>query len=154
MSKRFLIIAASILLTCALIVSIVAAYSHGANQYNKGKPALSEFVSQIHTYDLQIYDGTSVTGDSVIDAVKQYHGKCRIDIGTCISVQAADADTSVEASLALLQDCTDEDYRDYLKTLNDRSTDNFYYVNRNAKFKANILCNQNDEVFQLTFKQE
>jgi len=69
-AAKFLIIAATILIVCALVVVAFIVMKEGKSGANKSISQYNAITNQVSNIDREKYDGLLISGDELIDLVK------------------------------------------------------------------------------------
>ncbi|WXR61384.1 hypothetical protein WG909_13930 [Peptostreptococcaceae bacterium AGR-M142] len=143
MNKKILIVAT--LVFALAFVAVLAVMNSGllstASNANK---KLSNTLSMTSDYELETYNGTTVTGDTVISAIK--------------NAKTLSSNTKLEIEVKTKEGATDkygfvdgkDDFTDYTET-DSRDND---FINPTANFEASLTKNDNDIITGIEFVQE
>ena len=145
-SLKGLMLAAGTIITCVVIslgflISREAkdTASNGANQINKLN---AEFVDS----DKDIYDGATVSGSEVLNAIKKFHGE---EIGVLVKTNKSETfyGYSFDEDTGEIGAKSDKTYTIATETSNKA------YINPYVNFKGTVIRDKNDVITGIIFKQ-
>lgn len=134
-AAKFLIIAATILIVCALVVVAFIVMKEGKSGANKSISQYNTITSQVDDIDREKYDGLLVSGEEVRDLIADVLNKGDIVV-VYKTLKGKDAETSVTKETLEL----------------DRTKEQ--YINSTGLFMGQAIKDENGVFYKLLFTQQ
>lgn len=143
--KIFLVVVA-VILVGFIIAWTTGVFKDKKNDLSRGTEKINSAIGSMAEFDLLVYEGESIKGDTIIDLIKELKEK---DLNITITVitnlnQKGSDDTGIEYSKS-----NQYDVKDYAK---DKKNKN--YINPNGNFIGKVEKNDNGMLIGITFTQQ
>lgn len=139
--RKFLELAATIVLILALIALVFLVYNKATNIADKGTKKMDNMEIQLDESDYTKYDGAIVSGSDVIAAIKYFQNSDPI----CITVVARGTYSYLYTDTSLQTESTEN-----IAYATQRNDD--HYINPNGKFLGEVIRDSSDNsIVGLTF---
>lgn len=151
--KIFLVVVA-VILVGLLIAWSTGVFKDKRNDLNEGTERINNVLSSMAEFDLIVYDGASISGDTLVELINDVKEK-ELEIGIGVSTLANSSKSNIKYYNHSIANESEGDILGSEITLAPTSdkTDNSY-INPIGKFKGELKRDINENIIGLVFVQQ
>ena len=145
-SLKGLILAAGVIITCVVVGLGFYIAREAKDTASAGAGEISSLNSEFSENDKTIYDGMTVSGNEVLNAIRKFDGDS-ISIKVITNKSTSYYINKLDTNDSNLGEKSD------LKVANAKNAGSTYYINPNGRFDGEVLRDGNNTIIGIKFTQ-